>query len=81
MNGAAVIATSHDGVTQIQVFGLVDPYFCRARVFFRRINHPGANNCRCPKMDEGRSCVPFHMWGAWFAYTGLDKMYPAKGDA
>lgn len=54
--------------SQMEVFGIDQPHQCEDRLFFKAINHPGASNCACPKMDDGLSCVPVHMRDAWFAY-------------
>lgn len=70
MNGVEIPPST----TDMQVFGLDGPFFCEARKFFSAMNHPGASNCECPKFDNGVSCVPTEMWGAWFAYIGLKPM-------
>lgn len=62
--------------TQMGTFGLTDTHFCESRIFFRHTNDPGANNCACPKMDDGLSCVPVQMSDAWFAYIGLTEISP-----
>lgn len=58
-------------ISDMKRFGLDRVYYCPSRVFFRKMNHPGANNCACPKFDHGASCVPHSMRDAWFAYIGL----------
>ena len=63
----------------MEVFGLAAPHICGSRAFFRAMNHPGANNCACPKFDEGVSCVPVDMTEAWFAFIGLPITQPNTG--
>jgi len=58
-------------MTEAEIFGLPVPHYCYARIFFRKRRHPGANNCDCPKMDGGATCVPKQMRDAWFAYIRL----------
>ena len=53
-------------------FGNPVEFHCEARLFFRRENHPGANNCACPKFSDG-SCVPFEDRIRW--KQGLESRY------
>lgn len=58
-------------MTDLEVLGLAEWQFCISRDFFKSIGHPGANNCACPKLDNGKGCVPPKFRDAWFAYIGL----------
>lgn len=55
-----------------EIFGLTKPFTCGSREFFQKMNHPGANNCDCPKFTSDNSCVPVRHQEAWFAYIELN---------